>query len=101
MTKPKTKSEVEHLRGVIKSLKSELRNIKKQLGRASKRSHQYEDLEQRVVENDLEEVMEDLIKTEPKCPQCGSVKLESVNLRVRLLTVCNACGYRKVVKKSG
>lgn len=94
--KNKSHSELEHLRGLVKELKKENAQLRRQLKDASKYQHQYED----VIENDiLEETEAEVVEKVALCPDCGKGGL---NLKLTLLDrdyyECNVCSFRKSVK---
>lgn len=93
MAKKDKSGELEYLRGVVKQQRSIIKHLKKEVGRSNKRSHQYEDLEDRLSEEYVEE--EKVLFTESeKCPSC-SKKIEIVDLGIRKLIVCESCGFKK------
>jgi predicted nuclease with TOPRIM domain len=100
MTRSKDRSEVEYLRGRVKELQSENRNLKKQLSRKEKREHQYEDLEEKLKEVELEEETEVFQEAARiKCPKCKG-EIGQVAIGTRLLLKCESCGHRES-KKNG
>lgn len=94
--KNKSHSEVEHLRGLVKELKKENAQLRRQLKDASKYQHQYED----VIENDiLEETEEEVVEKVAWCPSCTKGKLNLVlNLDTRQIFECDQCDFRKSIK---
>jgi len=95
--KNKSHSELEHLRGLVKELKKENGQLRRQLKEAGKYQHQYED----VLENSLlDEVKEEVIPKVANCPKCfeGALNL-SIELNDKDIFSCNSCDFRKVVKK--
>jgi hypothetical protein len=87
MTKSKTRSEVEHLRGVIKELK-------KQLKRTEKREHLYSDLESKKAELLLHEEMDARdVPSVGNCPKCAGVVETIGGSRVKI-SICQNCGHR-------
>lgn len=98
MAKQKERSEVEHLRSVNKTLKSEIKHLKKEIARYNKRAHQYEDLEEREIEVELEKVVDEPHHfTKVICPDCSG-DVEKVELGNRLLNRCTKCKWRKSSK---
>lgn len=95
MTRSKGKSEVEHLRGVIRSQKAEIRNLKKQLGASNKLARRY------VAETQENEWDEPVAETEraDRCPECSKGTISTVDLGVRSMDVCALCSYRRSRKK--
>lgn len=98
MAKQKERSESEYLKSVIKNQRSQIKNLKKEVERARKRSFQTEDLEERLAENMIEEEFEEneeLSKTE-RCPECNNA-VEMVEMGTRVGIFCE-CGYRRTKK---
>lgn len=93
--KNKSHSELEHLRGLVKELKKENGQLRRQLKDAGKYQHQYED----VVENSLlDEVKEEVIPKVANCPKCfeGNLNL-ALNLDFKQIFECDHCSFRKTV----
>lgn len=98
MAQSRSKSSEENLRGIIKQLKSQVRNLKKELARQGKREHLHADLEELEQEHLIREEYEDKNKEEVNnCPDCGS-KLNFIDLGPRKMFKCSQCKYRKVKK---
>lgn len=93
MAKKDKGSELEYLRGLVRSQKSIIKSLKKELSRSTKRSQQYQDLEERIAEDTVEEEKPFFIESE-KCPKC-SKKIEVVDLGIRKLIVCTDCNYKR------
>ena len=99
MAKKRERNETEYLRGLVRELKAEVRNLKKQAGRHNKKLRGYEQL---VSEDEPEanSDIQDLFKLgKPRCPDCQSDDMEIVDLGIRELSVCYGCGYRKAIPK--
>lgn len=97
MAKKRERNETEYLRGLVRELKSEVRNLKKLVGRNSKKLRGYEQL---VSEDDPDAEIEHIIKSQKlRCPDCQSSDTASVDLGVRELNICYGCGYRKAIPK--
>lgn len=94
--KQKERSEAEYLRSIVRNLKSENRNLRKQLGRNNKRAHQYEDLEEQIQELAL---IETPVEVNKKCPKCKG-KLKTSDLGIKLFIKCEDCNYRETKKKT-
>jgi cell division FtsZ-interacting protein ZapD len=94
--KNKSHSELEHLRGLVKELKKENGQLRRQLKDAGKYQHQYED----VVENSLlDEVKEEVIPKVANCNSCYKGKLQVVfSMEDRIIYECDQCDFRKSVK---
>lgn len=95
MAKKKERSETEYLRGVIKNQRSIIKHLQKEVGRSKKRQQQDELMAEELLEDEFQE--QDMI-SDNKCPECGKGTLETVDLKVRKMTVCNSCNYRKIRK---
>lgn len=85
-TKQRNHSELDHLRGRVKKLESQNRQLRKRLKSLDKREHLYEDL--------LDAVAEDII-VDPKCPKCKTGKLEYKDFTHVKFEVCVDCDYKK------
>lgn len=99
MTKKKSKSEVETLRGVNRNLRKQIKHLQKQIGRKEKREYLLDDVEEREAELHLKEQLEEseFVST-GNCPECDVGKLELVELGNRVLVNCNTCKYRSTKK---
>lgn len=98
MVKKRERNEVEYLRGLVRELKAENRNLKKRLGVTSKRARRYET---RISEDEDEQLerSEQPVKVVDSCPDCSG-ELKLVDLGVRQFNSCINCGYRSpAVKK--
>ena len=92
MARPKERNEAEHFKGIIRNLRSEIRHLKKELGRLNK-LHQYE--QDRLTEA-VEEVVTEIQAIAPvRCPECSSDSFKKIALGNRILESCQSCGYRK------
>lgn len=82
------RSETEYLRGEIRKLESENRQLKRDIKQANKRTTFFEDIVDDVVEpTDIEE----------KCEECKTGSLKLLDLKHVTYLVCDSCNYR--VKK--
>jgi len=99
MSRSKTKSEYENLKGIIRRLKSENRHLRKEIGRSNKKVSQVEGIMNDQEEEALEQLVEiDQEKKEELCPKCNKHKLDVIEIGTRLLLSCE-CGYRRSKKK--
>jgi DNA-directed RNA polymerase subunit RPC12/RpoP len=90
MSKKRTHSELEHLRGEIKALKAENRSLLKQLKQLEKREHFYESQD--------EEVCADAEDTKrPDCKDCGKGITYIIDLGKFQYRQCPICGHREKV----
>jgi predicted nuclease with TOPRIM domain len=101
MPKKHNKREQEEVRGIVRKLQKENQKLKRALSRYDKRAHQYDDLEEREQEFELESHVEKhhVVKQIPTCPKCSG-KLDAVPIGNRLLITCQECDYRKTEKKN-
>lgn len=89
MPKKREKNSEEYYRGIIRSQKSEIRNLKKRIKQLERREHFHED-------NALEEEIEEIIAELPKsniCPECYKGQLVEYNVVGRHWLECNQCDY--------
>lgn len=93
--KQKERSETEYLRGVIKNQRSIIKHLQKEVGRNKKRQQQDDIIAEELLEDEFEE--RDII-ADNRCPECHKGTIETVDLKVRKMVVCNSCNYRKVIK---
>lgn len=99
--KNKSHSEVEHLRGLVKELKKENGQLRRQLKEATKLKHHYDDVvdeyEEYVAE---EEKQEAVIKKAARCTECHEGTLNVLlDFDDKDIYQCNSCGFKKVVRK--
>lgn len=101
MSRSKEKSEVEHLRGLVRQLKSELRNLKKSMARKQKREHLLDDVEEREAELLLKETLEEkeVVSKKETCPKCRG-KLDIIDGARIKIYICSDCSHR-FTKRSG
>lgn len=87
-TKQREHSETEYLKGQIRKLESENRQLKKRLKKLDRRAHFYEN----IVEESVEEV-----EVKDKCPSCKKGDLVLIDLKYVQFEQCNEedCDYRK------
>lgn len=97
--KNKSHSELEHLRGLIKELKKENGQLRRQLKEATKLKHHYDDVVEEYEEYVAEEEKEEIQKV-AKCPSCFTGALNLVmDLNDKDIFVCSNCDFRKVIRK--
>ena len=95
MAKTKDRSETEFLRGRVRELESEVKQLKRIANRTLKKVRQYESI---MGEQESNEDVEKQFPTAPAtCPECNS-KLDIFIIGVRELRMCTSCSYRKTVK---
>lgn len=83
---------MEHLRGLVKSLKSQLRQERKKNKELSKRAHFYEDVVEEVVEE---------VEIKATCPKCQKGNLQQMDLKHLIITKCDNCDYNEKRKPNG
>jgi len=86
MARKKTSSEIEHLRGIIRNLEAQVRDLKKQLAKAKPT----------II---LKEVVREQESPKAnKCPIC-SKKIKEIDVGLKKLALCedSSCSYRKVI----
>lgn len=86
MSKQKERNSDEYYRGIIRSLKSEIRNLKKQIKKLER-------IEYNNFKGDREP-REEMVQVEPDCPSCGKGLLEVNTVVGRKFKVCPICQYR-------
>ena len=99
MTKPKTKSEVEYLRGIVRELRSENKHLKKMVSRGNKELSR---LETQVTESEDEDDQDTSITVhDPKtaCPVCGKGEMIKTDIGVKWLFTYSDCKHRRTEKK--
>lgn len=82
----------EYYKGIIRQLKSEVRNLRKRLSKLENRSPQ---------EDEQQDLMQEMLDAEVMCQHCGKGVIEEIDLGVRLIHQCGICGHRKISKKHG
>lgn len=101
MAKNKDRSEVEHLKGIIRQQKSIIKNLRKSVSRKNKKERNVEELEQALAEEYLKEEAEEIqipIKQKDRCSKCQG-ETEEVDLVVKWLVICQSCDFRFTRKK--
>ncbi len=97
--KSKSRSELEDLRGIIRHLESENRQLRKQLARSNKEIQRAVDTVISFVDDEPEAIPEPQAAT-VRCPKCNT-KINPIELGPKLLYSCtnDTCLYRRTVKK--
>lgn len=99
--KNKSRSETESLRGIIRHLEAENKNLKKQLSRADKEVKKAFDTFTSFVDDDIS-AQEPQPTDDPtiKCPKCNK-KIRGIELGPKVLYSCTneECRFRKTTKK--
>ena len=88
MARKKTSSELEHLRGIVRNLEAQNRELKKELAKAKPT----------II---LKEVIkEDKLPRVDGCPKCGK-KLKEINLGLKQMILCSdaSCDYKKLTNR--
>lgn len=94
-TKSKNHSELEHLRGLIKHLKSENRQLRRRLKEIDKKVHFFEDVVDEIVEE---------VDVKNACKACGKGTILEYDLKYVILEKCNLCDYqnkKRINRKAG
>lgn len=89
--KNKNRSELEHLNGLIRQLKKQVKKLTKDNNQLRK------ELNRTTPPNIVEEEVEVTSSSNERCPECGS-STNTIDLGTRSLIACNECEYRKVIK---
>lgn len=96
----KDKNVEEHLRGLLRQLKSENRNLKKQIARLEKQSKNYQSFStwpEEEIELDDISLKKEIKEEALKCSQCGAVA-SKIDLGSRKLIHCKKCNHRVTIK---
>jgi hypothetical protein len=91
VVKKKEKTEVEHLRGENRRLKSVNRNLQKRLRQLEKKEHLFDDIEVKVED--------DVIEEKKKCNKCKVGVITTVDLGRKIMYRCTKCQYRITKEK--
>lgn len=98
MAKKPERNELEYLRGLVRSLKSENRNLKRHLNRIDKKVKIFE--ETMEVSEDLEQELEALMEPlTDQCKHCGKGTILTTDIGPRVLISCTVCDYKRSQKK--
>lgn len=92
----KRNNDINHLRKTVKKQQSIIKSLKKSESRANKRSKDYTDLEEQLAEELLNQ---DTSSNGDLCLECNAGKIETIDIGVRKLLICNNCNFRIVTKK--
>lgn len=96
MTKKKSHSELEFLRGEIRTLRAQIKHLKKHVSRKGKREHLFEDLEDKAAELAVQEEIEERgeILKKMTCPKCRA-PLDVINGGGKIeIYHCSECEYK-------
>lgn len=95
--KDKGEGELEHLRGVVRSQKALIKNLRKTIARYEKRTNQFEtyleDAEEEEVEKDNAASYQ-----KKKCIKCLKGDIVISDLGIRKIITCSVCDHREVQK---
>lgn len=95
MSKNKTHKHNEHYEGIIKNLKSQIRNLQKELKYLRKRNHISDDIIAGANEHEEPE------EKGERCTECARGELSTIIIANRMFKRCDTCGYRsKAIKTS-
>lgn len=96
MTKSKSKSEVEELRGLLRNAKKQIKNLQKQLARANKHVTRFDslllDIDDDAISPDLQDYRSPKEEAKDSCSKCKQ-ELEILVLGSRTLFICPGCGH--------
>lgn len=95
--KSKERNEAEYLKAENRKLAKENKSLKKQLTRSNKRATQYEDLEEKIKDIEIEKDF-NVVPESTTCVQCKGPIKES-DLGIRIIKTCITCGHREVIKR--
>lgn len=87
-TKRRERSEIEYLRGQVRKLETENRQLKKRVRALDKRAHFYEDLVDVVAEE---------IAIDDQCEHCKTGKIRALDLKYVKYLVCDKCDYKEKI----
>lgn len=93
MAKSRDKNEVEHLRGIIRQQKAQIRYYRKELRRFQK-----DDGLDDEDDDYIPEIPQEAVKT---CSSCGKGFLKRELVGIRYLVKCTSCDYSKFERKNG
>lgn len=97
MSRRRDKSEVEHLKGIIRKLQSENRHLRRQAKSVQRQQVRIEEW----VEDVIEAYEGEEVPPPPPdhCPECASKEdYTKTDLGNRMLLWCKICGFRKTEK---
>lgn len=89
-TRNKSHSEVKHLRGIVKKLQSQNRQLRKELNYYKKRSHFYEET--------ITEAADESLTRDEQCPHCGKGVITELDLVHIIVRSCNVCDHKERIK---
>lgn len=89
-TRQRTHSEMEHLRGEVKKLKSQLRYWKRKAKALQKKEHFFDSLVDEMHPLDDE--------SQETCTHCGKGTLSILDLTYVQYKVCDICEYKEKIK---
>jgi len=91
------KNEEEHLRGILRNLRSENKHLKKQLARLQKQMGRAE-IELSHYDESIEIVPQATVELDTtKCPKCHK-SVNPIDMGKRKVINCTHCGYRGTYK---
>ena len=84
-TKSRNRSEIEYLQGEIRSLKKEIKRLRK-------REHMYDDLILEIQDSNPE--IESKKKDDNSCPECSDGHLKFITILDKTYIRCDTCEYK-------
>jgi len=93
MTRKRTHSELEHLRGEVRRLKAENRSLTRKLKQLEKQEHMFEESDYTGQDDTVEETSVDDTRVE-FCPDCRRGALQTLDLGKFIYKTCPVCQWR-------
>jgi predicted nuclease with TOPRIM domain len=87
-TRNKNHSELEHVRGQLKAVRRENRQLKKRIKQLERRAHFYEET--------IDEIAEDIDLD--ICPSCKKAPTTVIDLKYLIIEKCTQCDYESRIK---
>ncbi len=97
MARSRNAGEVEKLKGLIRKLQKENKQLQKQLGRANKHARRAADVD---GEEDDFAPLEPTAPRTDRCPSCNSYDTKTIEIGAFNAASCKACGRSWVIKAS-
>lgn len=94
MARDRKNKEVEELRGIIRQQAKRIKNLSKQKSRAEKLANKAIDY---TTPDEPELIDETPINPDLSCSKCGKHDIKVIDLKIRLIYICQDCGQRKSI----
>lgn len=98
MAKKRDRSETEYLRGLVRSLKSQVRHLKRHNKELGVQARRFEEHEDDMLEEGAQP-SESPYQLPANTCECSKGQLVKTDLGVRIITTCTTCSFRKIEKK--